>query len=177
MLWRPARWSRLYKRGMVRFGDRSGKAAVLSLLVRWRLAQALRSTDPTTRSLATSAFLPLAEVAMEPPQAIRPQSRGVAMSTMIHGTFGWKGDWWRPTADFHNFIVNNHRPNLYSGGARFSWSGAYSAPQRSLAASDFCDWTNDMACAGLQTVFGHSYGGEVAARARVSGAAIDRSFC
>jgi hypothetical protein len=173
MPWRPTRWSRLYNRAMVRFGDRYGKASMLSLLVRWRLAQALRSTDPITRSLAISAFLPPPEEAIEPRQAIRPQSRGSAMSTMIHGTFGWKGDWWRPTADFHDFIVKNHRPNLYSGGGRFSWSGAYSASQRKLAASDFCDWASDMAGAGLQTVFAHSYGGEVAARSRASGVPVD----
>jgi hypothetical protein len=174
--WRPERWARLYSRGMRGFGDRSsGKAVVLNLLVRWRLAQALRSPDPITRSLAASAFPPVTGEAIEAPEATRPRLSGAAMSTMIHGTFGWKGDWWRPRpTGFHHFVLSNHRPNLYNGGARFSWSGAYSAPQRALAASDFCDWEQDMARGGLQTVFAHSYGGEVAARSRIAGAAIDQ---
>lgn len=173
--WRPEQWTRIYNRAMRRFGGRYEKALVLNLLVRWRLAQALRSPDPITRSLATSAFLPVGDEGVEPPEAAPPQSRGVAVSTMIHGTFGWKGDWWRPhPAGFHDFIRNAHRPNLYSGGARFSWSGAYSAPQRGLAASDFCDWTKEMARAGVESVFAHSYGGEVAARSKIAGAAIEQ---
>jgi hypothetical protein len=175
MSWRPELWRRLYNRGMVRFAGRYSKAVVLRLLVRWRLAQALRSADPITRSLAAAAFLPLATEVVEPPQSTGYQSRGQGVSTMIHGTFGWKGDWWRPhPGGFHNFILNNHRPNLYSGGARFSWSGAYSGPQRMLAASDFRDWASDRARAGLETVFAHSYGGEVAARSRITGAAINQ---
>jgi hypothetical protein len=155
--------------------DRYGKPAVISLLVRWRLAQALRSPDPITRALATAGFLPLTEDAVEPPRSTGSGSRGQSVSTMIHGTFGWKGDWWRPRpGSFHDFILNSHRSNLYSGGARFSWSGAYSAPQRRLAASDFCDWTNEIARSGLESVFSHSYGGEVAARSRINGAAMDQ---
>jgi pimeloyl-ACP methyl ester carboxylesterase len=91
---------------------------------------------------------------------------------MIHGTWGWKGDWWRPQGEFHRFILQNHRPNLYSRGAKFSWSGAYSDNQRSLAANDFNEWSYDVAPHGIQTVFGHSYGGEVAARALAGGARI-----
>jgi hypothetical protein len=173
--WRPQQWSRLYNRAMVRFTGRYGKAAVLGLLVRWRLAQALRSLDPITRSLATSAFLPLTEEQIGPPQPTVETSRDAPMSTMIHGTFGWKGDWWRPgPGQFHDFILNSHRVNLYGGGARFSWSGAYSTRQRSLAASDFGDWAGDRARGGLETVFAHSYGGEVAARSRITGTAMDQ---
>ena len=46
--------------------------------------------------------------------------------------------------------------------------------QRSLAASDFCDWASEIAPAGLETVLAHSYGGEIAARSRIAGAAIDQ---
>ncbi|MGW1617170.1 hypothetical protein ACWCQZ_49140 [Streptomyces sp. NPDC002285] len=91
---------------------------------------------------------------------------------MIHGTWGWKGDWWRPEADFHQFILSQHRRNLYNRGARFSWSGMYRASHRDRAAVDFCEWANDLASAGLQTVFAHSYGGEVAARAILKGARL-----
>jgi pimeloyl-ACP methyl ester carboxylesterase len=89
---------------------------------------------------------------------------------MIHGTWGWKGKWWRPGDDFHSFIRGSHRSNLYSRGAKFSWSGAYSDSQRQLAAADFCEWAYEVPPNGLQSVFAHSYGGEVAARARLTGA-------
>jgi pimeloyl-ACP methyl ester carboxylesterase len=91
---------------------------------------------------------------------------------MIHGTWGWKGDWWRPRSDFHEFVLRDLRPNLYSRGAKFSWSGAYSAKQRDRAAHDLAEWAREVAPNGMQTVFAHSYGGEVAARAIVAGARV-----
>ena len=45
--------------------------------------------------------------------------------------------------------------------------------ERIRAAADFCDWAYDVAPHGLQTVFGHSYGGEVAARAVLCGARVN----
>jgi len=84
---------------------------------------------------------------------------------MIHGTWAWKGDWWRPRSGFHEFILRNHRPNLFSRGAKFSWSGSLRDAHREQAAIDFVKWAADVAPHGLQTVFAHSYGGEVAARA------------
>jgi len=173
--WQPDQWEALYRLGMSRWEDAASGAAVLSLLVRWRLARGLRSPDPITRSLSAAPFLPIAEEEDESPVSTTTRSHGEPISTMIHGTFGWKGNWWRPRlGSFHDFILNNHRHNLYRGGARFSWSGAYRASQRRLAASDFCDWANEMARAGLETVLAHSYGGEVAARAKIAGAQIDQ---
>lgn len=174
--WRPERWADFFRRAMERPGDRYGKPAAISLLVRWRLAQALRSPDPITRSLAAAAFLPNSDEAVEPPESSAARSRGgQTVSTMIHGTFGWKGDWWRPRpGSFHEFILSNHRPNLYGGGARFSWSGAYRVTHRRVAASDFCDWAGEIAAAGVETVLAHSYGGELAARSKIAGAAIDQ---
>ncbi|WP_327089195.1 hypothetical protein OIE66_00825 [Nonomuraea sp. NBC_01738] len=98
-----------------------------------------------------------------------------AVSTMIHGTWGWRGGWWRPrSGDFHTFILNSHRPNLYSGGATYSWSGRYNVGDRRLAVSDFCAWAGEPAVAGqgIQTLFAHSYGGEVAVRAALAGAQV-----
>lgn len=93
---------------------------------------------------------------------------------MIHGTWAWKGDWWRPRpGSFHEFILHNHRENLYAEGARFSWSGAYSRSDREQAGIDFYDWaTSKVAPGGVETVFAHSYGGEVAARAITRGAPV-----
>jgi hypothetical protein len=44
-----------------------------------------------------------------------------------------------------------------------------------LAAEDLCEWAYDVAPHGIQTLFGHSYGAEVAALARVFGATVHES--
>jgi hypothetical protein len=174
--WSPDRWYAIYSRTRSRFGERYADPLLVRLLCGWRLARALRSPDQITRSLATAAFLPEpgAEGGTGPPAPLRSAAPGpLVVSTMIHGTWGWKGNWWRPEAqNFHEFILHNHRPNLYSRGARFSWSGAYRTSHRAQAALDFCDWAYDVAANGLQSVFAHSYGGEVAARAVSCGARV-----
>jgi hypothetical protein len=174
--WNAESWLAVFQRAMSRLGDSYTDPLLVALLVRWRLAQAVRSADPITVSLAMAAFEPSgagdAEEAQPPRRGPQIPPGSLVVSTMIHGTWGWKGDWWRPTSGFHEFILRNHRPNLYARGAKYSWSGALSDKQRVQAASDFCDWAYDVAPNGLQTVFGHSYGGEVAARAVLGGARI-----
>lgn len=172
--WDPQRWTELYARASRLGGDRYDKLLLVDFLVRMRLTQALRSPDPVTRSLAAAIFPPPDGGAGLPTAAESgsPQT-GTVVSTMIHGTRGWKGDWWRPRpGNFHEFIHDNHRGNLYTGGARFSWSGAYRRGDREQAAIDFCDWAGDMAPGGVQTLFAHSYGGEIAARAVLQGAQV-----
>jgi len=66
------------------------------------------------------------------------------------------------------------RKSLYAGGARYTWSGAYSESHRIVAADDLCDWASEMAPAGLRTLFGHSFGGEIASRAVLAGAATQQ---
>src|SRR5580765_1128184 len=68
----------------------------------------------------------------EPPhrpllEALRRVGRigGPAHHPFLHGTWGWKGNSWRPRGDFHEFILRNDRPNLYSMGAKFSWSDPF----------------------------------------------------
>lgn len=171
--WDGEQWRRLFQRTASFFGDRYADAYLIVLLSARRLAQALRSPDPITQSLAFAAFHPQPEPAGEQPPPAAPAASsapgGLIVSTMIHGTWGWKGSLWRPSGDFHDYILRNYRPNLYSRGAKFSWSGAYSDSQRNLAADDFRDWAYDVAPHGLQTVFAHSYGAEVAARAAQTG--------
>jgi pimeloyl-ACP methyl ester carboxylesterase len=173
--WEPERWTALYERAMTSLGDPYADVLLVRMLCGWRIGRGLRSRDPVTRSLAMAAIPPPSGggSAIEPATAFVATPPGALfVSTMVHGTWGWKGDWWRPGSDFHRFILHAHRPNLYSRGAKFSWSGAYSESQRALAARDFREWAYDVAPHGLQTVFGHSYGGEVAARALLDGARI-----
>lgn len=174
--WDSDRWREAYLELMFRLrGDRYVDSFIVGVLVRTRLDAAIRSPDPITRSLAFAAVGPADDgdrAGPEPPPPLATMPGALVVSTMIHGTWGWKGDWWRPGGAFHQYILGNHRPNLYNRGAKFSWSGAYSDRQRSLAARDFMDWAYDVAPHGLQTVFGHSYGGEVAARAISGGSRV-----
>jgi len=175
--WDPEQWNETFRRVASRFGEPYSDLFLITVLSRWRLARGLRSPDQITRSLAMAAFQPTEPTdslgQLPPPSGPAATPPGaLVVSTMIHGTWGWKGDWWRPRSDFHEFVLRNLRPNLYSRGAKFSWSGAYSDAQRDLAARDFADWARDVAPNGIQTVFAHSYGGEVAARAIVAGARV-----
>lgn len=171
--WNAEQWRSIYQRARSRFGDGYSNAALIGFLASWRLARAARSPDPVTRALAFSTAMPEPgpdEADDSPPggPSVTTPAGALVVSTMIHGTWGWKGDWWRPRSVFHEYILRNHRPNLFSRGARFSWSGAYSDAQRAQAAEDFNDWAYDVAPHGLQTVFAHSYGGEVACRAAIA---------
>lgn len=174
--WDPGQWGEIFRRVSARFGDPYADPLLVLVLVGWRLRRAMRSADPVTVSLAMAAFQPsgAGDVpgAGPPPPGRQTAPGPLVVSTMIHGTWGWKGDWWRPRSAFHDFILRNHRPNLYSRGAKYSWSGALSETQRIQAASDFNDWSYDVAPHGLQSVFAHSYGGEVAARAVLCGARV-----
>lgn len=174
--WDPERWREIYTRLIFGSGSDSDtyfQTFVITALTRTRLDSALRSPDVITRSLALAAAQfpdarerPILQPPAEPP----PTAPGaLTLSTIIHGTWGWKGGWWRPGGTFHRFILDTHRPNLYSRGAKFSWSGAYSRSQRNLAVRDFTEWAAEVAPQGIQTLFGHSYGGEIAARATCSG--------
>ncbi len=170
--WNGERWSAAYEEIPARLRGRRGRTYFLWLLVVARLRLALRSPDPVTRSFAFAAHLGQTpdDIELTPEVASTSTPPGsLVVSTMVHGTFGWKGDWWRPIGGFHKHILNCHRANLYNRGARFSWSGAYSANQRRIAAIDLNDWATEVAPNGLQTVFAHSYGGEVAALAALSG--------
>jgi hypothetical protein len=170
--WDPGLWQNIYARVTSGLGSRYDDPYLIGLLSRWRLERALRSADPIVRQLALAAFQPTGSDDDDQPPSVASRSSApgaLVVSTMIHGTWGWKGDWWRPRSPFHEFILRSHRPNLFSRGARFSWSGAYSDRQRALAARDFVDWSYDVAPHGVETLFAHSYGGEVAARAMTAG--------
>lgn len=174
--WDPDRWSETYQQISYRVGpgDRYVNAYLIAALVFARLDQALRSLDTITRSLGAAALVREAD-GYEPASELDLQSAPGAVSTspsvstMIHGTSAYMGAWWRPrVGDFHRFIGDKYRRNLYSGGAHFHWSGSYKARHRARAAEFFAEWVTDRA----PSLFGHSYGGEVAARALTLGTPI-----
>jgi hypothetical protein len=178
--WESDRWSETYQRFSyrLRHGDRYVDAYLIAALAFARLDQALRSPDTIARSLGAAALVREVD-AYEPPWELDLQSPSDAVSTspsvstMIHGTWAYMGDWWRPrVGDFHRFIGGKYRRNLYSGGAHFHWSGNYKARHRARAAEFFAEWVTDRAPAGIQSLFAHSYGGEIAARALTLGTPI-----
>jgi len=177
--WEPDTWNAIYERAMALRGSRYDETALVSFLTLFRLNAALRSRDRIVRSLASAAFLPSGSSDDTPasPRISRPNTHsGTLVSTMVHGTRAYLGNWWRPEGTFFRFIQQPYRPNLYTGGARFSWSGKWSKRHRERAGREFHEWTEDEPVAhdGLQTVFAHSYGGEIAARAANAGAPIDQ---
>lgn len=77
--------------------------ALTGVLVASRLALAEQSSDTTTREFAQAVTLGTSDsgdqAAPSGPGGPASLSRRVALSTMIHGTWGWKGSWWDPTRD------------------------------------------------------------------------------
>ncbi len=82
-------------------------------------------------------------------------------SLLVHGTFARRETWWPPGGDFHNYILDNVRPDLYSEPDCYSWSGGYSAAARALAAQELSEWIAAREGADVD-LFAHSHGGNVA---------------
>jgi hypothetical protein len=137
---------------------------VVTALARNRLERSLVSPDPIARSLANAALLRTVRDETPPSTAGAPVSAPTTVSIMVHGTRGFRGDWWRPPGEFHGYIRQGLRPDLYSDGKRFTWTGNLSAKDRKMAGAYLVEWEPK----GLHAVFAHSYGGEVAARAIVA---------
>jgi len=148
----------------------------LRFLAQVRVDIGKRSADSVVRELAFASQLHAVgdgpvDLPPNPDDSADPKGR---TSTMVHGTWGWKGDWWYSGGDFHTYIQNDYRNGLYGGGQEFSWSGAFSAKQRTIGGERFKRWSDAAGGPhGLETVFAHSYGGEIVARAVNAGAVVD----
>lgn len=120
-------------------------------LVRDMAATALAQIAPTHPRLLELTGAPPAEASDTPAHT----------SMLIHGTFAHDSQWWQPGGDFHTYILNNVRPDLYSEADRFDWSGGYSDQARALAADQLHLW---IAQKGFPqpALFTHSHGGSVA---------------
>lgn len=178
--WDGERWSAAASatiRAALAQGWSDTLVAVLGSIARARVARAERSPDPVVRELAFAARLRRSDDLPLLADARRMDASGSdrrLVSTMVHGTWGWKGSWWYPGGDFHGWIKQHHRPRLYGDGMEFSWSGAYRRAQRKIAGDRFGRWARSVSAPrGLGTVFAHSYGGEVVARAINAGARVD----
>ena len=84
-------------------------------------------------------------------------------SLLVHGTWARSSPWWQPGGNFHSYLLNNVRNDLYNNGQDiFSWSGGYSHAAYQLGSQDLINWVNTHQIAGLNHLFTHSHGGSVA---------------
>jgi hypothetical protein len=138
------------------------------------LANGCRSEDELVRGVAATAlwYVSPGHVVLNSLRASagRAASTGAGNTTiLIHGT--WAGRlpgitslnplWWEPGGDFHTYVLQNVRPDLYSQSDRFGWSGDYSDPARATAAAQLTTWVNAHNEQGLSLIT-HSHGGSVA---------------
>jgi len=129
------------------------------------LVSHLRSRTSIVRDVAATT---LAGIAPDHPSLQRllqvPRRRGPRRPshtcTIVHGTFAANSPWWQRGGDFHTYLRNGPRGDIYSGSDRFGWSGGYSDGARALGASDLVTWVNVHGLQGLD-LFGHSHGANV----------------
>jgi hypothetical protein len=129
------------------------------------LLRGTRSEDTLVQTVAATA---LARVAPEHPRlrqmtrakTVRSGGEASHSALLVHGTFARSHEWWQPGGSFHSYLKSNVRPDLYSAGDRFEWSGGYSDAARDLGARDLRTWVEDRNLQGLD-LFGHSHGANV----------------
>jgi len=142
------------------------------------LEQGTRSVDFLTRQLAATA---LAQVAPNHPrlsdlQRSARRAAGAAgarahTAMLIHGTWALGASWWQPGGDFHSYLLQSIRTDLYKNNDRFVWSGGYSDDARAAGADDLLIWVNRHNEQGID-LFTHSHGGSVAMLASNKGVQI-----
>ncbi len=129
------------------------------------LVRHLRSRTPLVRDVAATT---LAGIAPDHPalqrllqvRRRRGRRRRSHTCTIVHGTFAANAPWWQSGGDFHTYLRNGPRADIYGGSDRFGWSGGYSDGARALGAADLVTWVNAHGLQGLD-LFGHSHGANV----------------
>jgi hypothetical protein len=140
------------------------------------LAKATKSKDVLVREVAATAlarFYPghAALAALRRARRTRTRRAPSRTSLLVHGTWAVGQPWWQPGGDFHAYVLNEVRPDLYSAADRFEWSGGYSDAARAQGGTSLLDWITGHQLDGLD-LFTHSHGGSVAMLATQAGANI-----
>jgi pimeloyl-ACP methyl ester carboxylesterase len=128
------------------------------------LADGAEIQDELVREVARTV---LARVSPEFP--LRPElglddldePRPMNSTLLVHGTFARRSSWWRPGGDFHTYILQEVRSDLYSQADAFYWSGDYSDAARLLGAEDLVAWLQARG-SGAVDLITHSHGGNLA---------------
>lgn len=152
-----------------------------------RLLHALESTeDPLAERIAWAGWsrapefrsaLPIADPLSGFLQGIAPRASGPQAETrttiLVHGTVFQKHaapleEWWRPAdaagnkqGEFHAYLEQGPRPNVYRHQDFYRWSGGWSDYARLEAAEKLVHWID---ARGIESpdVFAHSHGCNVA---------------
>jgi len=137
------------------------------------LEDSARSDDDLVRAVAATG---LARLAPESPRLAELSRKTTVANTgasahtslLVHGTWAANEQWWKPGGDFHSYLLNGVRPDLYANADAFSWSGIYSEAARAIAAVELQSW---LAGHGIQNPYllTHSHGGSVAMLATQNG--------
>jgi hypothetical protein len=137
------------------------------------LEDCAQSDDDLVRAVAATG---LARLAPESPRLAELSRRTTQVtrgssahtSLLVHGTWAANEQWWKPGGNFHSYLLNGIRPDLYAGADAFSWSGIYSEAARAIAAIELQGW---LAGHGIQNPYllTHSHGGSVAMLATQNG--------
>jgi hypothetical protein len=98
-----------------------------------------------------------------------PSPTGPTTSLLVAGTGAWANTWYMTNGDFHTYILNEVRQDLFSGYHAFQWSGAYKKRHRDVAAERLARWVEGVVGHGLNALFAHSYGGIIALNATTRG--------
>lgn len=139
-----------------------------------RARRATTSPDLLGRSIAESAKRPSPHKDDDDTSpAVWTGPTTEALSTIVHGTSAWAGDWWLPGGEFFEYVASDVRTNLYTAGDRFSWSGRYSQRHRDTAAERFAEWCRAKQAAQVDVLFGHSYGGCIALASTAHGVQVE----
>jgi hypothetical protein len=142
------------------------------------LEQGTRSADLLVRQLAATALAQvypdnarLSDLTRSAGRAAGAAGAASHTAMLVHGTWALGASWWQMGGDFHSYLLQELRPDLYSGNKRFAWSGGYSDAARALGADDLLTWVNTYDEQGLD-LFTHSHGGSLAMLASKKGVQI-----
>lgn len=144
------------------YHDRSSEPERLSAI----LVAGTFSIDLLVRELAATALaqvvpdhLRLLQLQMMRGRAVG--GAGADTTMLVHGTFARHVNWWQPNGDFHSYVRQVVRSDLYNHQDRFEWSGGYTEDARTLGAEDLLHWVNRHNEQGIDLIT-HSHGGSVA---------------
>ncbi len=169
-----ARWAEKYLR--LSAAETNGTMSEPSLVsvVSSRLAEGLRSDDNYVAGMAGRIFAlnPASDMQLFP-NAVPDGATGT--STIVHGTFAWGSDWWRPGGEFHKYLSTELSVGMYSKfGTAFDWNGALLQSRRNLAAKKLKAWSDEITGGEVEKLFSHSYGGEVSSIAIADGLLVEK---
>jgi hypothetical protein len=137
------------------------------------LEDCVQSDDELVRAVAATG---LARLAPENPRLAELSRRttqaavgpSAHTSLLVHGTWAANEQWWKPGGNFHSYLLNGIRPDLYANADAFSWSGIYSEAARAIAATELQAWLGGHTIQNPYLLT-HSHGGSVAMLATQNG--------